>query len=156
MAAVDDLKKLLQQDVQQLDQLSALLEKERDALKAGQARELEALTKHKDQLLSGVRERAKQKIHTLVAMGYDPKQGQPSRFIRSAGMADLSQLWQEADQRLRHCQERNGVNGRIIGHLQQRLGRLTDIIRGASDQAKLYGERGQSTSVSHTNVLASA
>lgn len=156
MAAVDDLKKLLQQDVQQLDQLSGLLEKERDLLRAGQARDLEDLTKQKDQLLAGVRERAKQKIHALVAMGYDPNQGHPSRFIQSAGLTELSQLWKQADQRLRYCQERNSVNGRIIGHLQQRLGRLTDIIRGASDRAKLYGERGQSTSVSHTNVLASA
>jgi flagella synthesis protein FlgN len=71
-------------------------------------------------------------------------------------MEDLYQLWKTADGRLRACQELNQNNGRVVGHLQKRLTRLTDIFRGASAQQKLYGAKGEQTSVSSGNILASA
>ena len=89
-------------------------------------------------------------------MGYRPENGEPSRFIQSAGLSELFDLWQQADQKLRACQALNQTNGRVIGHLQKRLSRLTDIFRGSTGQQKLYGAKGQQTSVSSTTVLASA
>lgn len=89
-------------------------------------------------------------------MGFRPESGDPSRFIRSAGLNDLYALWQEADTKLRECHMLNENNGRIINHLQKRLTRLTDIFRGASGQQKLYGAKGQHTTVSNRTVLASA
>lgn len=89
-------------------------------------------------------------------MGFRPDSGEPSRFIRSAGLNDLHTLWQQAETKLRECQALNENNGRIINHLQKRLARLTDIFRGASGQQKLYGAKGQQTTVSNRTVLASA
>ena len=114
------------------------------------------MTSEKNDLLGAIRERAKQKIRTLVQMGYRPESGEPSRFIRSAGLSDLFQLWQEADQKLRACQTLNQNNGRVITHLQKRLTRLTDIFRGTNGQQKLYGARGDLTTVASRTVLASA
>ncbi|MEQ5833573.1 flagellar protein FlgN [Marinobacter mangrovi] len=156
MAAIDDLKALLHKDIQQLEQLGGLLASEKQLLKTSDMAGLEALTREKNHLLNEVRERAKRKIHALVAMGFNPRHGQPSTFIRAAGVEELTQLWNEAENRLKACQRLNQVNGRIIGNLQQRLGRLTEIFRGCADQAKLYGAKGQSTAVSHKTVLASA
>lgn len=156
MAAIDELKALLQQDIRQLEQLGGLLAAEKQHLKSSDVDGLQGLTQEKNRLLNDVRERAKRKIHALVNMGFNPRLGQPSTFIRSAGIDELTQLWTDAENRLKACQRMNQVNGRIIGNLQQRLGRLTEIFRGCSDQAKLYGASGQSSAVSHKNVLASA
>ncbi|BES71245.1 hypothetical protein RE428_22630 [Marinobacter nanhaiticus D15-8W] len=156
MAAIDELKSLLQQDIQQLEQLGGLLASEKKHLKSSNMDGLQVVTQEKNRILSDIRERAKRKIHALVNMGFNPRQGQPSTFIRAAGLADLTQLWIDAENRLKACQRMNQVNGRIVGNLQQRLGRLTEIFRGCSEQAKLYGAQGQSTAVSHKTVLASA
>lgn len=156
MAVIDELKNLLRLDVQQLEVLADVLQKEKNCLTNPDSRVLESLTQEKNKLLGGIRERAKQKIHALVAMGYQQNSGDPSRFIRSAGLDDLYALWQEADTKLRECHALNENNGRIISHLQKRLVRLADIFRGASGQQKLYGASGQQTTVSSRTVLASA
>lgn len=156
MAAIDDLKTFLAQDISQLDELADLLGKEKTLLGNSDLRQLEALTQEKNRLLGAIRERAKQKIRTLVQMGYRPENGEPSRFIRSAGLIDVTELWQQADSKLKTCQALNQTNGRVISHLQKRLSRLTDIFRGATGQQKLYGARGEQTSVSSSTVLASA
>lgn len=156
MAAIDDLKNLLSQDISQLDTLADILDREKACLASSDLQALNALTKEKNDLLSAIRERARQKIRTLVQMGYRPESGEPSRFIRSAGLSDLDQLWQDADRKLRACQTLNQTNGRVISHLQKRLSRLTDIFRGSTSQPKLYGAHGEQTTVSSRTVLASA
>lgn len=156
MAAIDDLKTLLSQDLSQLDELAEVLSKEKTCLGGSDFQALNTLTQSKNQLLGAIRERARQKIRVLVNMGYRPENGEPSRFIQSAGLSELFDLWQQADQKLRACQALNQTNGRVIGHLQKRLSRLTDIFRGSTGQQKLYGAKGQQTSVSSTTVLASA
>ncbi|MEH6563629.1 MAG: flagellar protein FlgN [Marinobacter sp.] len=156
MAAIDDLKNLLSLDIRQLETLADILHKENACLSGSDTRTLDILTREKDTILGQIRERAKQKIHLLVAMGFRPDSGEPSRFIRSAGLNDLHTLWQQAETKLRECHALNENNGRIINHLQKRLARLTDIFRGASGQQKLYGAKGQQTTVSNRTVLASA
>lgn len=156
MAAINDLKDLLSQDVRQLEELAHVLQTEKNCLSSSDVRALQSLTAEKNRILEQVRERAKQKIHCLVAMGYKPNSGEPSRFIQSAGLSELSELWQQADARMRTCQSLNQHNGRVMGHLQKRLSRLTDIFRGATGQQKLYGEKGEHTNVSSRTILASA
>lgn len=156
MTTHDQLKTLLEEDIRQLDELADLLLQEKSVLSSPDIQPLQAITTLKNGLLEGVRERAKKKVHLLVNLGYTPKSGEPSRFIRAGGMSSLYQLWKEAENRLRHCQTINQNNGRVLGHLQQRLTRLTDIFRGASGQQKLYGAKGQQTNVSSSNILASA
>ncbi len=156
MAAIDDLKQLLNQDVSDLNQLAFLLDEEKAKLKSSDIRAIEPLTQQKNGMLGQIRERAKRKIHLLVEMGYRPEHGEPSRFIRSAGLSELTSLWQAAETALKTCHERNRVNSRIVSHLQNRLTKLTDIFRGSAGQAKLYGSSGQQTSVGQSNILASA
>ncbi|MBW4936368.1 flagella synthesis protein FlgN [Marinobacter sp. F4206] len=156
MAAIDDLKNLLLQDIQQLQELAELLQKEKACLSSSDVRALQGLTSDKNQLLEEVRGRARQKIHCLVAMGYKPNVGEPSHFIRSAGLTELYELWKQADARMRECQSLNQHNGRVVTHLQKRLSRLTDIFRGATGQQKLYGQKGEHTTVSNRTILASA
>lgn len=156
MAAIDELKDLLSEDIRQLDTLADVLRQEKTCLSSSDIRKLETLTGEKNALLEQIRERAKRKIRVLVAMGFRPDSGAPSRFIASAGLPDLYALWEDADRRLKDCQQMNQVNGRVISHLQKRLSRLTDIFRGVSGHQKLYGAQGEQKTVSHSTILASA
>lgn len=156
MSNIDELKNLLEQDIEQLTLLSDLLEQEKSLLSSADVKSVASVTREKNEHLSQIRERAKAKIRLLVAMGFRPDQGVPSRFLLSAGMNDLVNLWQQASEQLRHCQSLNEANSCVISHLQKRLARLTEIFRGAAGQDKLYGAKGQEEAVSHRNVLASA
>ena len=156
MSAVQELKQLLENDIHQLRQLMELMEEESRVLRSRDVKALEPLASRKGKLLDDVRNRAREKVHLLVKIGYRPDQGEPSRFIRSAGLADLASLWGDAQQLLDQCQNINRRNSRTVSHLQKRLARLTDIFRGSSSQQKLYGASGQQTSVGQRNILASA
>jgi len=156
MAAIDDLKHLLAQDIRQLSAMADLLRDEKELLSTSDMKQLQALTDEKNAQLEQIRERAKLKIHALVAMGFRPESGNPSRFIAAAGLTELHQLWQQADQALTQCQQLNQNNGRVMAHMQKRLARLSDIVRGSSSRQKLYGAGGQHTAVSSSTILASA
>lgn len=156
MSNIDELNDLLKQDVQQLATLLNVLEQEKDLLAGADVKTLASVTREKNHHLNEIRERAKVKIRLLVAIGFRPDQGDPSRFLRSAGLDETVALWEEASARLGHCQSLNQANGRVISHLQKRLSKLTEIFRGATGQDKLYGAKGQEEAVSHRNVLASA
>jgi flagella synthesis protein FlgN len=156
MSAIDELKDLLCEDIRQLGKLADILGQEKSCLSSSDVQQLDNLTRQKNTLLDQIRDRAGRKIRVLVAMGFNPKAGNPSRFIRSTGMQDLTALWEEAERQLKECQQQNANNGRVLSHLQKRLSRLTEIFRGASGQQQLYGAQGQQTRVSNSNVLASA
>ncbi|MBE0487129.1 flagella synthesis protein FlgN [Marinobacter sp.] len=156
MTTIDELKTLLSEDIRQLDTLADVLSQESQVLSSADIKPLEDITAKKDDILGQIRARAKQKIHLLVSMGYRPDAGEPSRFIRASGQDDLYRLWKAADEKMRACQDLNQLNGRVVGHLQKRLNKLTEIFRGASAQQKLYGAKGEQTSVSNRTILASA
>ncbi|MDX5298663.1 MAG: flagellar protein FlgN [Gammaproteobacteria bacterium] len=153
---VIQLKQLLEQDLVTLSQLQATLADERKALDSRDTAVLQKITHDKDALLNQLRERARSKVCTLVNIGYRPEKGHPGDFIRASGVRPLIDLWEQAERGLRDVQFQNEVNGRVIGHLQRRLARLADIMRGKAQQPKLYGAQGQERSVGHTSVLASA
>ncbi len=156
MAAIDELKDLLAQDIRQLITMASLLSKEQQLLSTSDMQELQSVTEQKNSLLEQIRERAKLKIHALVALGFRPDSGTPSSFIAAAGLSELHRLWQQAEQHLKQCQQLNQNNGRVMTHMQKRLARLSDIVRGASSQQKLYGAGGQQMAVSSRTILASA
>lgn len=156
MTAISDLNSLLKEDLNQLAELDRLLQQEQEFLAGAQISELEPLTPGKDQLLNNLRERAKAKIRVLVAMGFTPSSGAPSRFIQAAGFEDTYALWKQANDVMRACHRQNQVNQRVLENLQRRLNRLTEIFRGSGQRPQLYGAKGQQQSVGHTTVLASA
>lgn len=152
-----DLKTLLKKDLANLEQLHNTLHSEHEALRANDASTLEQTATDKDRLLKAIRERAKTKIRLLVNLGYHPDSGEsPSSFLgRTTGDQALIGLWHNAQSQLEECQRRNAVNGRIINHMQRRLTRISDIIRGADRNQSLYGKAGETQSLNHSNVLAS-
>lgn len=138
----DTLDQLLKKDETNLARLAEVLEQEHAALADNDMEALEQATSEKDELLGELRERARKKIHLLAQLGYRPDSGKAaSEFLMEQAGADstLMERWQSAQQQLSECQHRNAVNGRILGHLQRRLSRISDIIRGADPNQSLYG-----------------
>ena len=154
----NDLKALLKKDLANLEQLHEVLQSEHEALRNNNASALEQTAGDKDRLLKAIRERAKVKIRHLVNLGYHPDSGEkPSAFLASkTGDQVLIGLWRNAQSQLDECQRANAVNGRIINHMQRRLTRISDIIRGADRNQSLYGKSGETRTLTHTNVLTSA
>jgi flagella synthesis protein FlgN len=158
MATIDftELKTLLHHDLSSLETLGELLREERLALGANDMATVEALVGRKNQLLDSVRERARQKVRHLVAAGFKPTSGAPSEFLQQSGDKELKDLWHATHQAMAECQAANSVNGQVINHLQKRIGRLSEIIRGVNPNQKLYGAGGREEAVSHKSVLANA
>lgn len=155
----ETLDQLLRKDEANLDRLAEVLEQEHQALAGNEMGQLEQATSEKNELLDALRDRAKQKIRVLARMGYRPDSGQAiSAFLReqAGAQSTLMERWEGAQKRLNECQYRNEVNGRILGHLQRRLSRISDIIRGAGQQQSLYGSTGESHSLTQSQVFVSA
>lgn len=154
---IDGLKSLLRKDEANLERLLTVLESEHEALAGNDMAALESATSEKDSLLNAIRERAKRKIRLLVELGYHPDSGQAaSAFLReNANDPELLERWERAQAQLDRCQQKNAVNGRILGHLQRRVTRISDIIRGADSNQSLYSSGGETRSLNHSHVLAS-
>src|SRR5690554_1686045 len=114
MSAIQELQQLFESDLRQLAGLKQLLEEEAELLRHSDVRALEPLTRGKNEILEQVRARAKSKVRLLVSIGYRPELGDPSRFIRSAGLTGLADTWTEANRKLAECQALNSQNQRIV------------------------------------------
>ena len=153
---LEELETLLGSDLQSLQQLNRALAREHQALEHNSADDLSALSEEKNRLLETLRQSARRKVHLLVEMGFRPNQGVPSQFLRENGASDaLLGLWQKAQTGLEICQRKNAVNGRIINHMQRRLSRMADILRGNDRSQRLYGSAGETQNLNHNSVLAS-
>jgi len=156
MAATDDLIQQLDTDIQVLSQLQSLLEEERTALETNAVESIQDIHPRKAYCLDQLRESARRKVHFLVQLGFRPDTGEALQFVRSLGEPRLTERWVQAQDALRHCQFVNEVNGRVIAHLQRRVDRLTEILRGQATQPKLYGKAGKETGLGGSMILASA
>ena len=68
MNAHEQLKAILQEDIRQLESLAEVLHQEKSVLSSADIQPLQEMTSRKNQILEGIRERAKKKIHLLVNM----------------------------------------------------------------------------------------
>lgn len=153
---IEALKTLLQQDITSLTELGGLLRQERQALARNDIVTVGTLVERKNGLLDLLRARAHEKVNLLVAAGYQSAAGQPSSFILQLGDTALNELWAAATEAMDECQAANTVNGQVVNHLQKRVGRLSEIIRGVSPGQKLYGSAGREEALCHKTVLANA
>lgn len=156
MTPTQHLEQLLNEDSLLLSKLLAAIAEERLAMEARKIEKLQPITENKNTLLNELRERARIRIRALVGIGYRPDKGHPGDYVLALGIPGLSSSWQTAASLLKEVHFQNEINGRVIGHLQRRLSRITDIVRGTAQQPRLYGAHGQERAISHSSILASA
>jgi len=154
--AIEQLKSLLKQDLNDLDRLNQLLAEEKASLKTRDSVKIEQSSLIKSELIKQIDARAKLKAKTIANSGLGIKPGHVGEALKSLGDPGLSALWDESLEKLTLCKDENLVNGTIISHSIQRTSKLMTIIRGQSAAPNLYGQQGKSQSYSGSQMIGKA
>jgi flagella synthesis protein FlgN len=153
----DALRRLLQLQSGCADELLGTLEAERSALEAGNADQLDALTREKSRLLRRVDELGHEQISLLSELAFD---GSGSGLEQALAWCDpgceLADERQALGGRLQQCRELNERNGLTV---QYRLGyvrRALDVLNGTPPGSSgVYGPDGRTSNASPSRLLAS-
>jgi flagella synthesis protein FlgN len=152
----DQLKTLLKQDISDLNNLTSLLELEKETLKTRNSSEIESIAKQKSTVVQTLEARSKLKARSIARSGLGIRPGQVEKSLSALDDAELLQLWQSSQKKLAHCKDRNQVNGGIIAQSLQRTNRLMTIIRGQHNAPNLYGQQGKAKSYTDSHKIGSA
>ncbi|TWH64996.1 flagella synthesis protein FlgN [Azomonas agilis] len=142
-----ELLEQLKTDVEQVDQLLALIEHEFQLLQLRQFEHLEALLEHKSPLISQLSAHGQQRAD-LLTQNHLPvtRQGLQSLLHKEPSSQPIQeQILKLADyleQQLELCKQANDRNGRFIYYNQIAISDTLQILRGTPDSANLYNQRG--------------
>ncbi len=154
--SIDKLKTLLQEDINDLAKLNEILQKERSALKDRSTDDIQTISAEKSSRLKTIEYRAKQKAQLFVAAGHSIKAGAFEQAVTAINNPELSTLWADVNQALKHCKEQNSVNGTVVSHSLKRVNKLMNIIRGQNNKPNLYGASGREHAMSGMNSIGKA
>lgn len=142
----------MEDQIQALDEFSAALAQEQNALKSRDAEALSASVERKLSRLSAVDRRGRALISFLEQQGHPADK---SGLAACANTPELQSLWQSLRQRLEEANHRNRVNGGIIQVSKACNDRLLDILRG-NDRPSLYGAKGVMSRAQNSGSIAKA
>ena len=154
---INYLREMHTQDSTAVNQLQALLLKERELLEQRQHHGLQDIVVLKDQLLATLTFNAKQREQLLRAAGLDTTlAGWEQLLMREPSAHALIPSWQILTADFIACQQANEINGRMINRSKQTLTHLLNLIRGQVAMPSLYTQKGATTNSnsSHTMVKA--
>lgn len=134
--------------------LETLLIKERQALEERDYDSFEKLLEEKDQLLKRLQINALNRTQFLHQSG----------FVNAAQLLEqakaeapiVADLWQKLEKQWLVCQELNRINEQIVKRTEIVVRRSLDILRGQSNNTKVYGANGVAKTLSYGNSLSSA
>lgn len=145
-----ELLEQLKTDVEQANQLLALIEQEFELLQLRQFEHLETLLETKAPLISQLSLHGQQRAD-LLSQNKLPttRQGLQSllnkAFSSQTNQEQLLELVDYLEQQLERCKQANDRNGRFIYHNQMAISDTLQILRGTPDSANLYNQRGGNT-----------
>lgn len=139
----DNLRRMLEQDRDSIEQLHQLLETEREHLEARRHTELTAILEAKEPLLAQLGDHSRQRQQWLEQAGLSRDHSGWEQLLKaSTDTSDMLDPWRELTARFEQCQELNDINGKIIGRSRQTLGQLLNILRGQVGGPQLYNAQG--------------
>ena len=153
---IEELKKLLKQDIVDLIALNSLLEQEKITLTTRNTQKINKLAEHKSQTVSQLESRAKLKAKLIANSGLGIRPGQVEKKLSELHDEELMSLWKDSRSKLSDCQQQNTVNGNIISQSCQRVTKLMGIIRGQGKSPNLYGQQGKSHSFNSSHRIGKA
>ena len=151
-----DLKKLLKQDIIDLEALKSLLEQAKHTLTTRNTDKINQLAKEKSHTVSQLEQRAKMKAKLLANSGLEVRPGQVEAKLRTLQDTELMNLWQNSREKLAHYQHKNAVTGSIISQSTQRVNKLMRIIRGQNKTQHLYGQQGKAQAYNSSHRIGEA
>ena len=136
------LEQLLDEEIQSSSRLLAALERERDALRAGDMAALDEAGTQKHSASSELQRLEAERSDLCRTFGH----GQPAmeQFIASCDSESvLMDRWRQLLDIWQVCQRANDVNGRVVRQRRQQVQRALDLLRGDAAENSLYGPSGE-------------
>ncbi len=151
------LREMLAQDSSTINELKALLTKERELLEQRQLQGMQEIVGQKDHLLSNLAYTARQREQLLCSIGLATDLAGWIAFLeRDALTLSLIPAWQSLTKEFAECQAANEVNGKMINRSKQTLSHLLNLIRGQVAAPALYTQKGSTTNYSSTHTVTKA
>ncbi|MBY4675913.1 flagella synthesis protein FlgN [Marinobacterium arenosum] len=149
-----ELPALLRQGCSYLQQLSDLLDRERDVLTKPDNAELERIMADKQTLL-GQFDPCKQQWSQLIS-SHAASIDDFFTLLPDALKQHLLPLWQELERLNQQVKQANQRNGQIANGRQRQLGQLLSLMQGQRKQDQLYTDGGNSNNYRAQNRLGKA
>jgi len=151
------LRDMLLQDANSIEQLHALLLKEREMLEQRKLEGMQEIVGQKDYLLGNLSYTAKQREQLLRSLGLTTDLAGWEAFLgRDATTHSLIPEWQILTQQFIECKAANDINGKMINRSKQTFSQLLNLIRGQVAAPSLYTQKGSTTNHSSTHTVAKA
>ncbi len=156
MTATSALSDSINNAISLVNRLQELLDNEQQALGDNNAEAMQELLPIKLSLLSELELNASERHQMLDKAGIGSDYAAVQEYIQSTGDEKLLEAWNTLIDKLKGCQSSNTVNGKIIHRSRQQIDTLLNLLRGQSENQKLYTQSGSSTSVNPNQPFAKA
>ncbi|MDO8826816.1 flagella synthesis protein FlgN [Methylophaga sp.] len=149
MSPGQQLRSVLQSELNVAAQLAELLAAEREALAVSSIDSINDINNKKQPLIIKLEQHGRQRDALLTTSGFPTGKQGLEAFIDNQNEEDsvaLNQLIKSLKIIAKNCQQTNQVNGGIVSINRQYLQRAISVLRGRDPESSAYGPGGEYTS----------
>jgi len=149
----------LEEGTNQAQQLMQLLNDERDIISSNDANALENIAASKEKLAQKIQASTVICSQRLEQAGYTANNSGLAEYFQRCSETNSKQLkstWEKLQSLLKECQNKNRINGKLLGNSQRRIKQALSILQGKPVDEELYGRGGETVHQSTGNSLTHA
>ena len=147
-----DLRMLIENEAQLLDQFVDLLRREQISLSQGAAEDLPEFAEQKNGLVIQLNQLSARRAAFLQARAFSPDRAGIDAWFAQAQDLNATNAWQKVLALAADARELNRVNGELIQIRMQFTAKALEALSGAKNSLELYGPDGQSTKPSSRRI----
>jgi flagella synthesis protein FlgN len=151
-----ELQSTFQKDLPATTELLSLLEQERSALETRDYDVFQQLLDNKKRLLAQLRNNSNTRTHALQAAGFNVNDEASALAIASKEAPATAKAWNNLSDQWKDCQHLNAVNERVMQRTKLVVSQTLSLLRGVTDQDKLYDPKGMASNSSTGRTITSA
>jgi flagella synthesis protein FlgN len=148
------LQSIFDLDLPVTTQLLQLLEGERNALEKRSYGNLQTIITDKHALLEQLEKHASVRQQVLTQAGFENEQSTLASADQHA--PQVAQAWRKLAEQWASCQKINETNERISKRTRLVTGQILDLLRGQTNQQKLYDDKGNAHNTGAGRSITSA
>lgn len=149
-----EIQSTFQKDLPITVKLQKLLNQERTALENREYDDFQLRIKAKNQLVNELKKHADARIHALQAAGLTNEEEALAAAELEAPI--VARSWRQLAKQWEDCQHHNAVNERIVQRTKLVVSQTLDLIRGVTQQQKLYDTKGMPDNIATGRSITSA
>lgn len=148
-----ELNSTFEQDLPATTQLLHLLESERKALEQRKYDDFQEIVSDKHALLAQLETHSTVRQQLLEQAGFTDERS----CLQAAGQQApaTAKAWQQLGTQWLRCQELNEINEKIAKRTRLVVGQILDLMRGQSNQPKLYNQSGDTSASNSGRTITS-